>query len=90
MTCLLSIQRLQKRELINATHVNTRSNLEDGEKEYLRSQLLQLILEEDNQVSLSLICYVCYLPSWQQVHSHINQALEFIAVQNQNIMALVA
>lgn len=61
---------------------DTCSNLEDGEKEYLRGQLLQLILEEDNQVSLSLIWYMCHLPSWHQVHTHISQALEVMAVQN--------
>lgn len=34
-------------------------NLEDGEKEYLRGQLLQLILEEDNQVSTWLTQSSC-------------------------------
>lgn len=63
--------------------LNACSNLEEGEKEYLRGQLLQLILEEDNQVNLSLICYVCYLPSWQQVQSRISQVPTCMAMQKQ-------
>ena len=31
-------------------------NLEDSEKDYLRGQLLQLVLEEDSQVSVVHMC----------------------------------
>ncbi|DBA79077.1 hypothetical protein WJX77_002150 [Trebouxia sp. C0004] len=57
-------------------------NLEDGEKEYLRGQILQLILEEDNQIAVQMavvfakIARFDYPKAWPGLFTDLLQQLQ--------------
>ncbi|KAL3150483.1 hypothetical protein ABBQ32_000305 [Trebouxia sp. C0010 RCD-2024] len=64
------------------TFVHASLNLEDAEKEYLRGQLLQLILEEDSQIAVQMavvfakVARVDYPRAWPSLFTDLLQQMQ--------------